>query len=46
MGLLIVMTVLPCALLLVSYFLYRKKYKLDEAEYDRICKELAKDSPV
>ena len=36
------MTVLPCALMLVSYFLYKKKYKLDEEEYDRICAELAK----
>lgn len=36
-GLLITMTVLPCTLLLVSYFLYQKKYKLDEEAYDRIC---------
>lgn len=40
-GLLLCMTVLPCALMLISYVLYRKYYKLDEAEYDRICKELA-----
>jgi melibiose permease/lactose/raffinose/galactose permease len=39
-GLLICMTVLPCALMLISYFLYKKKYTLDEAEYERICKEL------
>ena len=26
--------------MLVSYFLYKKKYILDEAEYDRICKEI------
>ena len=42
LGLLFAMTVLPCALMLVSYFLYKKKYKLDEEEYDRICAELAK----
>ncbi len=39
-GLLVMMTVLPCALLLISYFLYQKKYKLDEDEYDRICENL------
>ena len=42
MGLLITMTVLPWALMLISYFLYKKKYKLDEEEYDRICRELGK----
>jgi len=41
MGLLICMTVLPCVLMLLSYFLYQKKYTLDEEEYERICKELA-----
>ena len=41
MGLLICMTVLPCALMLLSYFLYQKKYTLDEEEYERICKEIA-----
>ncbi len=41
-GLLLTMTLLPCALLLISYFLYRKKYMLDEAEYDRICECLQK----
>jgi len=40
MGLLICMTVLPCVLMLISYFLYQKKYTLDEDEYERICKEL------
>ncbi|MCM1026771.1 MAG: glycoside-pentoside-hexuronide (GPH):cation symporter [Roseburia sp.] len=39
-GLLIAMTIVPCALMLISYFLYKKKYKLDEEEYDRICGEL------
>ena len=42
MGLLIAMTVLPCALMLISYFCYKRKYKLDEDEYDRICVELRK----
>ena len=40
-GLLLCMTVLPCALMLISYVLYQKHYKLDEPEYDRICAELA-----
>ena len=40
MGLLICMTILPCTLMLISYFLYQKKYTLDEEEYERICKEL------
>ena len=40
LGLLITMTVLPCVLMLISYFLYKKKYKLDEEEYERICREL------
>lgn len=40
-GLLLCMTVLPCALMLVSHFLYQKHYKLDEQEYERICGELA-----
>ena len=42
LGLLIAMTVLPCVLMLVSYFLYQRKYKLDEEEYERICDELKK----
>lgn len=42
-GLLITMTVIPCALMLISYFLYKKKYKLDEEEYERICGELQKE---
>lgn len=41
-GLLITMTAVPCALMLISYLLYKKKYKLDEEEYDRICAELQK----
>ena len=39
--LLLCMTILPCILMLLSNYLYQKKYKLDEAEYERICKELA-----
>lgn len=39
-GLLLFMTALPCALMFLSYILYKKKYKLDEEEYDRICKEI------
>ena len=40
--LLLCMTILPCVLMLVSNYLYQKKYHLDEAEYARICKELQK----
>ncbi len=40
LGLLLVMTVLPCLLMFLSYILYQRKYKLDEGEYERICKEL------
>ena len=39
-GLLLVMTVLPYALMVLSYELYLRRYKLDEEEYDRICGEL------
>ena len=39
-GLLLCMTILPCVLMLLSNYLYQKKYKLDEAEYERICKEI------
>ena len=41
-GLLLCMSLLPCAMMLLSYFLYKKKYILDETEYDRICAELEK----
>ena len=41
-GLLMSMTVIPCSLMLISHFLYKKKYILDEEEYERICKELGK----
>ncbi|MBQ4281003.1 MAG: MFS transporter, partial [Spirochaetales bacterium] len=39
-GLLLAMTIVPLAFMLVAFFLYRAKYKLDEPEYERICKEL------
>ena len=31
------MTVLPLILMYLSYYLYQRKYKLDEAEYEPIC---------
>ncbi|MBR4472275.1 MAG: MFS transporter [Oscillospiraceae bacterium] len=40
LGLLLVMTVLPCLLMFISYLLYQKRYILDEKEYARICKEI------
>ena len=40
-GLLLCMVVLPFALMLTSYLLYRKHYILDEEEYDRICQVIA-----
>ena len=40
LGLLIFMTVIPCALMLISNYLYQKKYALDEIEYERICKAI------
>ena len=40
-GLLLVMTVVPCALMFLSYLLYMRRYQLDEDEYERICAELA-----
>ncbi len=39
-GLLLCITALPCALMLLSYLLYKKHYKLDEEEYERICAEI------
>lgn len=42
LGLLITMSVLPCVLMMISYFLYLRHYTLDEDEYDRICQELQK----
>ena len=40
LGLLLAMTVVPLGFMLVAFFLYRSKYKLDEDEYERICQEL------
>ena len=39
-ALLLVMIVLPVVLMVLTYVLYMKHYKLDETEYDRICAEL------
>ena len=39
-GMLMCITVLPFILMLISYFMYKRKYKLDEEEYNRICAEL------
>lgn len=41
LALLLCMAVIPCVLMLISYVLYKKRYKLDEDEYERICAELA-----
>ena len=41
LGLLLCMSILPWTFMLVSYFIYRKKYNLDEAEYERICNSIA-----
>lgn len=40
LALLLCMAIIPCLLMLTSYFLYKKHYKLDEDEYARICAEL------
>ena len=40
LGLLFAMTIVPWLLMLLSYLLYQKHYKLDEAEYERICQEI------
>ena len=39
-GLLCTITILPFLLMLASYLLYKKHYKLDEEVYERICSEL------
>ena len=41
LALLLVMIVLPVILLVLTYILYLKHYKLDEPEFDRICAELS-----
>ena len=40
LALLLCMVIIPCTLMLTSYVLYKKHYKLDEDEYARICAEL------
>ncbi len=40
-GLIIVMTVIPAVLMNIAHYLYRRYYRLDEEEYDRICREIA-----
>ena len=42
LGLLLVMTVLPCLLMFLSFILYQRKYTLDEDAYERIRAILAK----
>ena len=41
-GLFLVITLVPLAMMTLSYLIYRKHYRLDEGEYDRICAELAR----
>jgi len=40
LGLVLAMTILPFVMMFLSYLMYKKHYKLDEAEYDRICAEI------
>ena len=40
MGMLLCMVILPMAFMMLSFVLYKKYYKLDEEEYDRICREI------
>lgn len=40
-GILLVMCLIPLVMMIGAYLLYKKHYILDEAEYDRIVKELA-----
>ncbi len=42
LGLLFCISILPCVLMIISYFLYKSKYNLDEAEYEHIRAELEK----
>ena len=42
LGLLFVMVLISAVFMIISYIIYRRKYKLDEAEYNRICSELEK----
>ena len=45
-GLLIAMTVIPCVLMLIACYLYRKKYILTEEKYDEICKAIEGKEPL
>ena len=40
-GLLLMMCVLPFIMMVCAYFLYKKHYRLDEEEYERIVNEIA-----
>jgi len=40
-GILLVMVLIPLVMMIASYLLYKKHYKLDEKEYERIVAELA-----
>lgn len=40
-GLMVVMTVIPLLLMFISWRIYRRKYTLDETEYERICSVIA-----
>lgn len=42
LALLLCMVIIPAVLMLSSHLLYKKHYKLDEAEYERICGEIEK----
>ena len=39
-GILFIMVILSAVMMLASYMIYKKKYTLDEAEYNRICTEI------
>ena len=39
-ALMAVMALIPIALVVSSFVIYMKKYKIDEKEYDRICEEI------
>ncbi len=39
-GLLVCMVLIPLVFMFLSYVLYKKKYKLDEDEFERICKAI------
>ena len=40
MGLKISMLILPLIMIVIGYFIWEKKYKIDEKEYSRIVGEL------